>query len=79
MERFSPVRAEQLVFIMSFVRLSSICAAPLGLGGFIDFLPGALPQAELWLPHSGRNRRFRVLNLWLDLHVIPPNRADMSA
>ena len=47
MEQISPVRAEQLLFIMSFVRLSSICAAPLGLGGFFDFVPGALPQADV--------------------------------
>ena len=58
LECLSPERAEQLVFMISFVRLLWICAAPLGLGVFIDFVPGALPQAELWLPHSGRNRRF---------------------
>ncbi|RLS75067.1 MAG: hypothetical protein DWI00_08370, partial [Planctomycetota bacterium] len=28
------------------------------LGVFIDFAPGALPQAELWLPHSARNPGF---------------------
>ena len=53
-----PERADQLVFMISFVRLSWICTAPLGIGVFIDFVPGALPQAELWLRHSGRNPGF---------------------
>ena len=43
---------------------------PVGLGVFIDFAPGALPQAELWLPHSGRNRRFRLLKALNLVHYV---------
>ena len=65
--------------MISFVGLSWICAAPLGLGVFFDFAPEALPQADLWLPHSRRNRGFRLLKSLLDVHVVPPNRPYMSA
>jgi hypothetical protein len=50
----------------------------LGLAGFFDFFPGALPQADLLLPHAGWNHRFRSLKFLLDSHVIPANRPEMS-
>ena len=42
--------------MVSFVRVSLIGAAPLGLFASFDVSPGALPQADMWLPRSGRNR-----------------------
>lgn len=68
-----------MAFMVSFVRPLKTCTAPLGRGVVLDIVPGALPQAELWLPHLGRNRRFRLLKTLLDSHVIPPDRPDISA
>ena len=36
---------------------------PVGAWDAFWIIPGALPQADMWLPHSGRNRSFALVNL----------------